>query len=154
MKIPFYLFCTLYLFSFSSGNKADSNPFYTSNSKESMLTPFYLSYSEWETIDCIISSNKEAYLDKSMIALIEKSGKLRIEYKGVKTYLSPVKKVDYRFGKWSNTFKNEEITIEVSADFDSRRILRHMSGTGNIHVQTPNGQFDESAFFITEFAKK
>lgn len=154
MKILFYLFCTFYLFSFSSGKKADFNPIYTSNRAEHPLTPFYLSYSEWETIDCIISNDKEAYLDKSMIALIEKSGKLRIHYLGEKIHLNPVKKVDYRFGKWSNTFKNEEITIEVSADFDSRKILRHMSGTGNIHIQTPNSQFDESAFFVTEFAKK
>ena len=71
------------------------------------LNQFYLSYSEWKTISCIISLNQSHYSDKAMIALIEKSEKLRIKHLGQIIYLSPVKKVEINKGQWINTYNND-----------------------------------------------
>jgi hypothetical protein len=148
--IPF-IFLTL-LLSFSHFETEDKKQS-TQIPSNFPLTPFYLSYAEWATIHCIISTDKSAYLDKLMIALIEKSGNLRIEYKGEKMYLNPDSKKKIRFGKWENTYRNQLVTIKLEVNFDSKNISKSINGTGKLTVETEDGVFVEEGFFVANDLK-
>lgn len=114
------------------------------------LIQFGLSYSEWKTISCIIAVDEDAYWDKYMIGLIEKTGELRIHYKGQKIYLSPSRPVKMNEGKWLGTFKNDSLEIDITGQLENKRILRHLTGYGNLVLRAPKQTINETIYLVYE----
>lgn len=116
-----------------------------------MLNQFYLSYSEWKTISCIISINESHYWAKAMIGVIEKSNKLRIQYLGQTIYLSPEKKVKIDKGQWINTFSNDSCKITVTINFYNKvGIMSSITGEGYLSGSINNKVFEEKIFAVYE----
>lgn len=116
-----------------------------------MLDQFYLSYSEWETKSCSFSVNESHYWDKAMIGLLEKSGKLRIEYLGQTIYLKSDKNLPIKEGNWNNTFKNDTIQINISIEFYDRnknKEIRFIAGNGKINGKIKDKEFQEKIFGV------
>jgi hypothetical protein len=114
-----------------------------------VLNQFYLGYSEWKTISCIISINESHYWDKAMIGLIEKSDKLRIQYLGQTIYLSPEKKVEINKGKWINEFNNDSCKITITINFDNDiGIMRCITGEGYVSGSINSKTFEEKIFAV------
>ena len=123
---------------------------YRNDSVSHPLIPFYLSYSEWETIGCIVAIDSSDFWNKAMIALIENSGKLRISYKNRKIYLDPVRSIKMEKGKWTSTFKNDSLEIQFSVQLRDINILRCIGGTGSLVLKHNDKIFRESAYFVYE----
>jgi hypothetical protein len=121
---------------------------YRNQPEQHPLTPFYLSYPEWKTIQCIIAIDESDYWDKAMIGLIQQDGLLRIQVQQQDFLLRPVKKVPIRAGDWSNTYHLDSIEIRVNAHFKAEKIMNSLTGNGLVkgHVGTKN--ISESAFFV------
>lgn len=110
------------------------------------LNPFYLSYPEWETIDCIIAIDRKDYWDKAMIGLVEKAGTLRIKYRDQLIRLKPITPHKIREGDWSCVFKNDTISIELSAKFAHDGLF---CAVGNARVTIGNRIFrEEDLYFV------
>lgn len=114
------------------------------------LTQFGLSYVEWETIRCIITLDEETYWFKSMIGLIEKNGKLRLNYKNKKIYLSPIGPVKWQEGHWAGTFKNDSLEIQIGGQLEKKRVLRALTGYGNLVLKTPKQTIKEAIYLVYE----
>lgn len=112
------------------------------------LTPFYLSYEEWKTIECIISIDENDYWDKAMIGLIQKSGTLRIKHKNQDIILNSFKANPIKEGIWTNTYSNDSIEIKLSTNFEDNRIARRFTGLGNLQGRIGKVHFIEGAFFV------
>ena len=115
--------------------------------KDSLQT-FFLSYAEWIDIKCVISADRDAYWDKAMIGLIEKSGKLRIKFKNEVQYLKPVKIVNITQGKWANIYRNDFIEISITSSFDNGEILRSLTGQGKLTLKSNNQTVEKDAYFV------
>jgi hypothetical protein len=136
-------------------SKTDTTTFtkgdlYRQDSIHHPLTPFRLSYPEWETILCIIAVDETVFWDKAMIALIEKNGNLRIQYKNKKVYLFPASHVKIKQGEWLGTFKNDSMEIQISGTLESGRILRTLSGHGNLVFKTSDQTIEETFYSVYE----
>lgn len=114
------------------------------------LTPFYLSYPEWQTIQCIVAIDEHDYLDKAMIGLIERSGKLRISYGGKMIYLNAVEALNGREGSWSGTFKNDSMEIQLSGEMIDGSILGSLTGNGSMSVKYRDKVFEEPVYLVYE----
>jgi hypothetical protein len=112
------------------------------------LQQFRLSYPEWETISCVIAVDENDYWDKSMIGLIEKSGKLRISYQGKKLHLTPITPVKMKAGTWTGTFKSGSLEIQISGELDNKRILSCLTGQGHLTFKTPTKIIKETIFLV------
>jgi hypothetical protein len=123
---------------------------YRQDSIQNPLFQFRLSYLEWKTISCIVALDEKDYGDKSMIGLIEKSGDLRINYKGKKVYLTPTMPVKIKEGEWMGTFKNDSMEIQISGMLENKRILRHLTGNGNLILKTSNQIIRETVYLVYE----
>jgi hypothetical protein len=141
---------------FASDTELKSKSIKQKIEQENFLPEFYLSYDEWKSISCILSSSENAYWDKSMIGLIEKSGLLRIEYLGKKILLKPIKYKTIEEGIWTNTFKNDSIQLHISINFDNKkghRIIRSITGNGSIQGKIGSRKFDDKVFCVYELDK-
>jgi hypothetical protein len=124
---------------------------YRRDSSRHPLTPFYLSYPEWETINCIVAIDERDYWDKAMIALIEKAGTLRISYRGQLIHLKPVTATEMKEGNWSGTFSNDTIKVTIVSRLEKKRILKSLTGFGSVEI-TNNYQsfYEESVFLVSK----
>ncbi|MCD9019302.1 hypothetical protein [Parachryseolinea silvisoli] len=114
------------------------------------LRQFYLAYSEWEKISCIVAVDETGYWDKSMIGLIETSGKLRVHYNQQKIYLPPVNNVKMKEGEYKNVFKNDTLEIQLSTHLEPKTILRCLTGNGTLTVKVGSQTIEESVFLVYE----
>ncbi len=123
---------------------------YRQDSLRHPLLQFYLSYPEWKTISCIIAVDERDYGDKAMIGLIEKTGNLRISYRGQKLYLFPTKRNTIKEGEWKATFKCDSLEIQISGLLENKRILRSLTGFGELVLRTPSITINEKIFMVYE----
>jgi hypothetical protein len=117
--------------------------------KSYLLNQFYLSYDEWKTISCELVSDGSRYSDKAMIGLIEKSGKLRIDYLEQKIHLKPDSLPEIREGLWQNIYTNDTIHITVAINFDNKKKYAHcITGNGSMKGLINGKPFSENVFGI------
>ncbi len=114
------------------------------------LRAFSLSYPEWETISCIIAINEDSYWNKAMIGLIEKSGTLRINYKGKTIRLNPDKKVPFQKGEWRNTFRNDSLVVNLLIDLDEKKVMNSLTGNGKLQLVNQGQVYKETCFFVAQ----
>ena len=114
------------------------------------LRPFELTYNEWKSIQCIISMSEKSYWDKYMIALIEKSGNLRISYRNRTIRLKPADNIKIAAGEWTGIFRNDSIQVKLSTNFVGGQNKRTMRGPGSLVATIGNRTFEEQAFFVYE----
>jgi hypothetical protein len=117
--------------------------------KHDVLDQFYLGYVEWKKVSCEFSSDEIRHSDKAMVGILEKSGKLRIEYLGQIIYLKSDSTVEIKEGQWLNTFKNDTIQVVLSINFDNKhKIMNCITGKGNMNGLINNKPFSENVFGV------
>ncbi|MEY4904414.1 MAG: hypothetical protein RLZZ292_2229 [Bacteroidota bacterium] len=130
--------------------KSDTNsldPLYHYANQTGFFNLFYLGYSEWKTIRCVISPTINDYVDKRMIGLIETTGNLRIEHLGQTIRLKPIKNIKIQKGTWSNTFVNDTIQVSISVDFDNKNMLKdNLDGEGKIIGKINQSTYEEIVY--------
>jgi hypothetical protein len=123
---------------------------YQLDSFRNPLIQFSLSYKEWKTIGCIIALDEHEYGHKEMIGLIERTGDLRISYKGQELRLAPTIPVKFKVGEWNGTFKNDSMKISISGQLINRGNSSNLWGDGNLVVKTPDQIIEERIFLVYE----
>ncbi|RAV97802.1 hypothetical protein [Pseudochryseolinea flava] len=123
---------------------------YRKDSTHHPLMEFALSYSEWETISCIVAVDEHDYWGKLMIALIEKDGQMRINFRGQTIHLEATTPLNIKAGPFLSAFKNDSLEIHISGTLESRRIAGSLTGHGNLVLITSDQTIRESIYLVCE----
>jgi hypothetical protein len=120
--------------------------------KLTFLSPLSMSGLERDSIPGIIAISLPGFWEETIFGKIDETGQLHIHYIE-EILLAPANDNSIKAGNWSAVFRNDSVTVRVTADLTETKDGDHIAGKGRLFLLDRNRLMEEQDVFVV-FEKK
>lgn len=97
------------------------------------LSPLNMKGDERQSAPGIIAISQPGFWEETIFGIIDDTGYLRINYNN-EIELAPQNNSAFNANNWSGVFRNDSITVRITADLSETKDTEHLAGQGRLFL--------------------